>query len=76
MMEQEMRPRIARVIADVDDGRVKPIRGGPGRYLGSTAPSTSTPPRGTAKPLPPTKDVAPTTRTIRHPPLPYLAPDP
>jgi hypothetical protein len=142
MREQEMRARIARVIADIDAGRVRPVRGGPGRYLGSTvlvatmslsgcakdgavdptpppdradplptavaeyaavdadpvpayanvilepepwasasasastAPAVSTPPKSTAKPGSTTKDVAPTTRTIRHPPLPYMAPDP
>jgi len=147
MREQEMRVRIARVIDDIDAGRVRPTRG-TGRYLGSTvlvatmslsgcanepsvepapttdtatasadplpepvaeyavvdpapvpeyaaimpsadptattsasaeaAPSATAPPKTTAKPDPTTtREIAPAnTRTIRHPPPPYMAPDP
>ncbi|MBW2455493.1 MAG: hypothetical protein JRI68_13320 [Deltaproteobacteria bacterium] len=142
MREQEMRARLARVIDDIDAGRLRPVNGA-GRYLGSTVlvatmslsgcakdgsvepapppdqtatavvepepvaeyaavdpepmpmyaaimpsaePSASASTGATAsaaptaapttKPTPTTKDVPTATRTIRHPPLPYMAPDP
>lgn len=36
MREQDMRDRLAQVMADIDEGRLRVARGGPGRYLGST----------------------------------------